>query len=408
MYYNPHTPQIRELETHIAEIKATLDSQSEQLNWYRSFDATTAAQQVIEETATEEKYASHALETDAKIQDIKGQIIELKKASKLGWSRTNWPFATERNKSRKDRQDRIAQYERLKKNMRSYLTKKNIVRKSIDIKKELLHRYASFDITAVSIENCSLQQALEAHREELISLKNREAAVELLIKAPLEELQECEREIQYLKRQKAEAQNLDAELSRAANSYERKLVHEKSQRNFSTGSPRKVADRATRQIAAKRRDAKKLQHRIEALIQHESQDVRSLIIDGSNLCYEGNKLIGLSSLRALCEALPKEINVEVIFDGSILKKLGLLNEKALHAHLPDIAVHLVYDRAGADETILEAAADQTTYVISGDRFADYPDKAAVRESRVFKPQIINRRILVPQLGINLKYSSETL
>ncbi|MGO2140767.1 MAG: hypothetical protein ACTH30_10155 [Leucobacter sp.] len=408
MYYNPYTSQARELETHFAALEATVATHDEQLAWHRSFDAAAAAQRLTEVSAIEESYATQAEDADARMQAIRKQVTELENASKLGWNPTQWLFATERTEAKHHLKRQLAQFKSLKTQKDTYNAELDRARESIATTNESLQQHASFDIAAAEAEISELKAEIRSTTEEISSVKAQEAARLQLIGIPLKKLHSVEHEIRDLEDEVAKAERMDRDLSRAANGYERKLIHDRSQREFDDGTPRRVAERATQRIVAMRRDEEKLRRRVEELIERESQDVQSLVIDGSNLCYEGDRLIGLFAVRELCEKLPQDLSLTVVFDASILKKLGLPSEEALRAKMPGVAVHMVDDPAGADETILDAAENRTAYVISGDRFVDYPEKAVVQENRVLRSRIINKRVLISRLDINFEYSNETL
>lgn len=408
MNYNPYTSQVREVEARIATLVSTIDAHNEQHSWHRSFDATAAAQRLTEDTAVEKSYAIQVQETDVSMQALQKQIAELEEASKLGWNRARWLFASDRTKAKLHLVLQRKRLTTLETQKSTYIAEQNRTRESIATTNDALQHHASFDVAAADSRIAALRREIESSREELAVLQERKAARSQLIDAPFHKLQGVEQEIRSLEHDVAEAERMDRELSQAANGYERKLIHNKSQREFDDGNPRRVAERAMRKIPTKRREAEKLHRRIEELIQRESQDIRSLIIDGSNLCYEGDKFIGLFAVRQLCEQISEEIELSVVFDGSILKKLGLLSEEALRAKMPGVTVHLIHDAVGADETILDAAASQTSYVISGDKFADFPEKAAVEGERVLSVEVINKRVLIPRLDINFEYTNEIL
>ena len=97
-----------------------------------------------------------------------------------------------------------------------------------------------------------------------------------------------------------------------------------------------------------------------------------IIIDGKNLCFEGNTFIGLAALIPLTEQVAKRYDVTVVFDASIRRDLKMSDDQLAKA-LPAAKVHVVASRAKADETILDAAHESTAWVISNDRYGDYRD-----------------------------------
>nr|WP_239529016.1 hypothetical protein [Paenarthrobacter ilicis] len=199
------------------------------------------------------------------------------------------------------------------------------------------------------------------------------------------------------------AERYGQELGWASNSYERAKVHEKCKSHLGEGSPSKIISKVDRELNIRRRDAAKLERRFRDIARRGSLDVQALVIDGSNLSYEGSKFLGLFAVRALCTRLASEFEVTVVFDASTRTKLGIPTDEKLRSQLPGVNVHVVVSGTSADETILDVAQDPTTFVVSNDRFADFPDKAVVREDRIIRHEIINGRVLVRDLKIDIAY-----
>ena len=63
----------------------------------------------------------------------------------------------------------------------------------------------------------------------------------------------------------------------------------------------------------------------------------------------------------------------------------------------------------ADETVLSAAEDDNhSFVLSNDRFADYPEKLAVKEGRILRHEIVSPVIYIHELQIDAKFECESL
>jgi hypothetical protein len=61
----------------------------------------------------------------------------------------------------------------------------------------------------------------------------------------------------------------------------------------------------------------------------------------------------------------------------------------------------------ADETLLDVAADRDTYVISNDRFIDFPDKVVVSDKRLIRHEILDGMVLIPDLQFSERFLSAT-
>jgi hypothetical protein len=100
-----------------------------------------------------------------------------------------------------------------------------------------------------------------------------------------------------------------------------------------------------------------------------------------------------------------EYSIIVVFDAAIRRILrtgdaGLRDN--FNAH---VKVHVVATAELADATLLElAGANITTFVLSSDRFADYNEKDAVRQSRIIRHEIVNGTVLVHDLFLTTSYT----
>ena len=66
--------------------------------------------------------------------------------------------------------------------------------------------------------------------------------------------------------------------------------------------------------------------------------------------------------------------------------------------------HVVASRPSADETVHDAAQADTTYVISNDRFTDFPEKASIRFERILGYEIMDGRVLVYDLSVDVAFT----
>ena len=227
------------------------------------------------------------------------------------------------------------------------------------------------------------------------------------------EVQDLDNDIDRLRREVADAERLDERISRAPTGYDRAMLHQECANRFGPSSPREVLrDRRSamhqirnsrqakgRQAAAVERNIKKVEARIGQIAVRASRLIRALVIDGNNLCYQGGQFIGLAALKPLSQRLADSFDVTIIFDASIRRHLGL-TDRALRAALPSANVHVVASRGKANETVLHVARDPFVYVLSNDRYAEYPDEPPVRENRLIRHEIVNGRVMVHDLLID--------
>ena len=292
---------------------------------------------------------------------------------------------------------------------------------------QALARFRSFRSVEADEAIAKIEGELPLLQKKRDHFKARAADVDRAVEALLAELRKYESEIEgheattsklrselsRLEGQIAEAERIDEKMSRAANGYERRKLHEKCEREFGDGSPRRVIHTIRsqmrplsrsigdyeRQIGRIRRDMAKTEQRITKLAAVAARDIDALIIDGNNCCYQGNDCIGLAALIPMTESLAERYAVTVVFDAAIRRLLGVSDDD-VRAALPAAEVHVVASRTKADEIILDAADEPTAWVVSNDRFGDYRDKKAVKEDRLIKHEILRGRILVHDLGVN--------
>jgi hypothetical protein len=194
-------------------------------------------------------------------------------------------------------------------------------------------------------------------------------------------------------------------MSRAANGYERAKIHELSKQSLGDPSPRKVKAAKERELDGIDRNIKKLQMRLEAIAEKSSRVIRRLVIDGNNLCYlhSPRKFLGLSALRPLANALVEKYEVMVVFDASIREQLRKNDRQIAECFSNRVRVHIVATDQKADESLLKIASETDDWVVSGDRFGDYPEMPAVKNKRLIRHEILEGKVLLNDLGIAITY-----
>lgn len=267
-------------------------------------------------------------------------------------------------------------------------------------------RYNAFDLEkqeaklhAANAEMARLMQkarALRASKDEL----------DCLIEPQVRELTKFKQERAALTAAIDAASEIDLKLSRAQNSYERAMLHEECGRRFGESKPRRVKESKQRELASVIRTQEKLEERIRSIVARFAREISLLVIDGNNLCYQANRFIGTHALRALVAELTTRYQVLVVFDASVRAMLRM-NDRDIASQLAGAQVHVVATGQRADETLLDAAADATSYVISNDRFRDFPEKSAVRGQRLLRHEVVNDRVFVHDLNVQARLGAET-
>ncbi len=441
MDYNPFDAMLRAAEDDVSSLEQRRAGLAQQVDWATRFDRDGAIAEIthlrsdVEDHAAElRRLEERVTELDAELGLLASRTRALEDATRIGLNVLRW-FSVEHDDAKarlkahrqemelvcgllqdadRDRRDASRKLERLT--------------DAVSVKERDLARFTNFNSVEVAEALAETDRELALRRREREAVRARKESVDRAVAAPLSqlrgyqsELEEHESavsrlrsEVSTLEHRISEAERIDEELSDAANSYERAMLHQECQRRFGEGSPR-AAVRAIRlqmrsvsgdigdhqrQIDRIRRDSAKTEQRIRNLAQVAARDVRELVIDGSNCCYEGNEFIGLAALIRMVEDLGRQYPVTVVFDAGIRGLLGVGDED-LRAALPAVTVHVVASRVKADETILDTADDPTVWVISNDRFGDFRDKTCVRERRLIRHEILHGRVLVHDLGVDV-------
>jgi len=281
-----------------------------------------------------------------------------------------------------------------------------------------LRDYRDFNVEDHERELASVEQEMQRLEKKLDSLEYWE-------KVAQKKLRSLQKECEVLQGKKLQAENdlqrarrLEHQLKLANNSYERAMIHQQCEWEFGDGSPARVAGKLSREIERLERDLKKLEERMEELCRRYDRIAQAehVILDGNNWCYDGDRFIGLAALKAVIPILaqsPYGYRVSVIFDGSICPMLGVgpgvVEDRLLNGIRVDIVptVHIVPSRQSADETILRLAEDDPhAYVLSRDRFGDYPDRRAVREDRLIPFELLDGQLFIHELELHLQYRQD--
>jgi chromosome segregation ATPase len=444
MDYNPLTARLHTAKKKIKHLHERRADAVSQLTWAEGFEPEASAAdierlhsdlriKIDERGRLEAESARLKLTADR----LKSKTSALEAKARMGWNPSYWlsdkrsDAKAQLKKHRKKVERHLEGVDGADKERRRVVREVKRLADLVSAKERELARHKDFQPAAVRLEIEKIDEELPFREMERDDLRRRKDDVDRRLKAPLTEMRKYDSEVEVLhqaiselehdqsnwRRQIAEAERIDRELTRASNAYERAMLHQKCEQQFGKGSPSIVIrdmqfqvrrtqsniDYNKRQIARIRRDIAKTEGRIKKIAEIASRDVRALMIDGKNCCFEDDQFIGLAALIPLTNDLAKRYDVTVVFDASIRRDLGA-SDAALRAALPATKVHVVASRAKADETILDAAADPAIWVISNDRFGDYRDKTPVREGRIIRHEILHGRVMVHDLGVDVRFA----
>lgn len=262
----------------------------------------------------------------------------------------------------------------------------------------------TFDSLLAQSAIAALQANLVRIEPQLVSLRQRSNDLDKVLREPLESVRQQEAERAGLMGKISRAEGFDKALTNAPNGYEKHQIHARCESELGDGKPGKVLQQSRGALRRVDDNIRKLRARIDSLIRFATWDIRHIVIDGNNLCYEGKRFLRLAALEALVPILAQKYEVTLIFDASIRRKLALSSQD-IEARFPQAErVHIVATKSKADETVLAAASDDPhTFVLSNDRFADYPEKMAVKEERVLRHEIVGQAAFIHDLQITTRF-----
>lgn len=409
---NPYGEPLRALEDEIAELDQRKSTILEEINWFESNSEEDLQNRLNEYLSQLKQLRNKHSETEDKIAAILKERKALKFETPIIHNPNIWTTISITVSMTMVQQIRLIRAQRKlersqqaeEKEKKKLSTQISKISKDADNTQMAFERYVSFDLAAC-------RSALERIEEELPPLRLRaklialqKESVDRALKPVVDQLRQYEAMRQEAEAKRVRAAALDRQLSHADNSYERAMVHKECEAEFNVGSPRKVLAEAERDLNRIDRDYEKTYKRAKEIGQKAARRIDVIVIDGINLCYDGNQFIGLSVLETLIPILQNNFEVTIVFDAAI-RSMVKLNDKEISEILGGRSrVHVVATKGKADETVLALAEDDRhTYVLSNDRFGEYNDKRAIREERVLRHEIVNGRILIHDLDVNAEY-----
>lgn len=228
--------------------------------------------------------------------------------------------------------------------------------------------------------------------------------IETKIRPLTQELDRLKSELATLSADIARADRFDQELSSAPNSYERAMIHEECEEKFGTGSPKQVINARRRKIRSLENNIPKLERRVRDELQKLERTIGHLLIDGNNACYEGQSFIGLRAISALLRELGDRHKTTVVFDASIRAMLKTDTQGVERALGAWVNTHVAPSKTAADEYLLKLAdQDNSAYILSNDRFAEYGDYNVVKSDRVFRFLIADGKLMANDIDISVNF-----
>ena len=273
-----------------------------------------------------------------------------------------------------------------------------------------LARYRQFDPLQAEAKRHRIppvQEVLATHIAELSEQHNRIEAALKPLRADMAGLEQEELRL-VVEHAKAEALVKKMETLQA-DPGGRREVHQECAKQFQVRDPTKAVAEKEGKLEAVRRQKNKLSEEMKKQAQRALHDVRTVVIDGSNLCYvEGQKdkenFIGLRALDALVPELAARYEKVILyFDYGEQHKMGL-TKKTLKKHYDNWTKRVYVMKSGdkADEFILSSAqGDEHAYVISGDLYREHLSRFSYITKRRLGAMVTHDQVQLHDLNLIL-------
>jgi len=391
------------------EIKTAdlIEQLSNDLDWYANSNIESLQNNFHVLKNKTNQLSLNLKEKTAHKNSLEASIVDVSKNIKSMFNPKNW-FNAEQKSYKKQKSELNGQLASTIANMTEIEDKLKNTKTECKDAEVKIKKHESFDTKATQSSLNHNRSKLKKIAASIEDLKKRKAHVNKLIQPKLKVLEEKTTLLNNHKIRLNDAQKYQRRLDNAATGKDRAITHNDCERALGYGNPKKIINDETRSINRLQRDIDKIKTKLDDISSKLARPIKKLIIDGNNLCYEKgrdkSKFIGLKALIPLTKELSKSYGVTVIFDSQIRKILKAGDKEIAQQFDKSIKVYPVASKQLADETIVRSASDdKTTYIISNDRYADYADLAAVKMNKLIKHEIINNKIIINDLLLEVDY-----
>jgi chromosome segregation ATPase len=278
------------------------------------------------------------------------------------------------------------------------------VRSDINVARKRVSDQANFDLDGSEMRLSSLGPEIErlkaAHAADSADL----ARIETKVRPHTQELDRLKSELATFNADIARAGRFEQELSSASNSYERAMIHKECEAKFGTGSPKQVTNERRGRIRSLENNIPKLERRIRDELQKLERIVGHLLIDGNNACYERGSFIGLRAISALLRELGNRYKITVVFDARIRDLMRTDTQGIERALGTSVNTYVAPTKTAADEYLLKLAdQDNSAFILSNDRYAEFHDYNVVKSGRVFRFLIAEGTLMANDIDISVNF-----
>ena len=409
VYMNHHARRLAALKGEAERITSTIDHLHSDLRWFEGFDNAASHSRLAQLNRDTGSAREQLEQLEKSLRSSKAALREARSTAAAGWSPAHW-ISTERTVAKRlvpTLEGRIRQFQRTRDAVAGELAENERLEQRMSTQ---LQRYRAFDPLQAQAESGQLNDELQRLRETIDETRGESERWEAKAGEVFRHWSHVRQQLHALEQDISDAECFVYELDTAQSGRDRAIIHGQCEQRFGAGkgSPAPILREA--QAAQRRllRDEEKLNRRLRDITRLLERQIRGLVLDSNNLCYANDKdgerrFIGLAALKALVPELCASYEVILVFDASITSLTGK-DEKALQAAFPGTRVLIAPSKTAADDAVLGAVEfDPSMFAISGDRYAEYPDRCAVREERVLRPIVHRDSVQIPQLEVQQRY-----
>ena len=324
---NPFVEQLQIAKQKASELVIDLQKIKQEIEWFEGVNINILFSQLNSLKSEIENQTSKNGRIKARILQIMGNIDFVSNSIYTLWNPINWFGATQAEYRAQARSLKDL-LEKTKKQLSTSQTRLLDAKNLENVTKVKVEKYSNFNLATKNIEYSDLAMRLSSQKKqiEIIALKKQQ--IDTAIDPIVSQIRQVDMKITKAVGLKQSAQNFDNKLSSAQNSYDRAIVHQACEKMFGIGSPKKVISNVNQEIHQLERDREKLKTRARNAAKKAARNIQKLIIDGNNLCYQGDRFIGLNILKVLLPKLSESYDITVIFDSSI-RRLVQSNDKEI-------------------------------------------------------------------------------
>ncbi len=403
MEYNPYDLECNRLQRALESKNGDKDRLSDTLSWYDAIDINSLNSSLASKESSQNELQSLINDIEREANSLLTKIQTTKSHIKTLLNPSNW-FNDEQKSYRQKAYVLKTALRKKKEHIRKQKNLSSETDISIKTISKDIEKHQNIDRQEVSEQIGSLSLEIAILGEKFNRTSGLKANVDVVLQPVIKQINDYEFSISAAKEKIGKAKSFERKLDFAANSYQRAIIHNECEDSLGAGSPKKVIGQEERSIKKFERDLVKSRNRAVKIGETFSRDIRKIIIDGNNMCYEGNQFVGLSPLIESCIELQKRYKIIIVFDSAIRSQVKAGDQEIREQFGSGTTVHIVASKQLADETILDiASSDSFYYILSNDRFGEYTEKDVVKDCRLIRHEIVDSKVIIHDLNVNVRY-----